>query len=133
MTEKAQKYDINVSIVFFLLGFLLFLSVMLVFDGLMSYQTDSLRAIMQVGAGIAGIAFVGYNLRKMQVRFSVLAKTPFGPRVITTQSCLNCNYSNVRPFREGDYIYGKGDPCPKCNAPDPMLIKAIFLQKPPKT
>ncbi len=132
MNEEPQRYDINISLLLFLFGFLTFLSIMLIFDGLMSYQTDAIRSVVEIGAGIAGIAFVGYNMRKTQLRLSSLGKRPVGPKVVTTESCVNCNYTNVRPFKEGDYIYGKGDTCPKCNFQDPMIVKAVFLQSPPK-
>jgi len=132
MSEETERYDINVSFLFFLLGFTLFISVMFIFDGLMAYEKDTTRAILQVATGIAGMIFVAYNFRRMQLRVSVLGRRPLGPIVLTTETCSNCNYSNIRPFKEGDYIYGKGGPCPKCNSPDPMLISAIFLRKPPK-
>jgi len=132
MSEERQRYDMNVSLIFFLLGFLLLFSVMLIFDGLMSYETDVVRSLLQIGAGIAGLIFVGYNLRKMQIRLSSLGKKPLGPTVLTTETCVNCNYTNVRQFKEGDYIYGKGGTCPKCNFQDPMVIKAIFVRGLPK-
>jgi len=132
MSEQPERYDINISFLFFLLGFLLFVSIMFIFYGLMSYESDPTRSVLQIGVGIAGIVVVGYNLRRMQLRFSMLGKQLLGPRVVTTETCINCNYSNVRSFKEGDYIYAKGGPCPKCNSPEPMVIKAIFLQRPPR-
>lgn len=132
MSEDTQRYSINVSLLLFLLGFLLVLSIMLIFDGLMAYQADTLRSIMEMVAGIAGIGFVGYNIRKVQLRFSSLGKPPSAPRVLTSESCTKCDYSSIRPFKEGDYMYEKSGPCPKCNTQDSIVIKAIFLQSPPK-
>lgn len=132
MSEDAEKYDISVSFLSFLLGFVSLISIMLIFDGLISYESDSLKSIIQLGAGLSGLIFVVYTLRRIQMKFSMLGRGAFGARVLTTEVCLNCNYSNVRAFKEGDYIHAIIGQCPKCNVPGSLIIKAIFLQKQPK-
>jgi ssDNA-binding Zn-finger/Zn-ribbon topoisomerase 1 len=46
--------------------------------------------------------------------------------VITTLECPQCNYKNIREFRNGDYLF-KEEPCPKCESS--AIITRIHQKK----
>jgi len=129
--ESGERYDVSISFFFFLLGFLTFISISLIFSGFTSMQDSyTLPGSISLGLGVLGLVLVGYNLWRMQGRLSVAARGQLGPRVVTKQKCRSCSHEVTRPFKEGDFIYGNGDACPKCGSGEPMLISAIFLHKP---
>jgi hypothetical protein len=131
--NSNERYDLNVSFFVFLLGFLVMISLSLIYNGIMSLeQPYTISGLVSLGLGALGLLLAGYNLIKLQNRLSAVGRVPSGPVVITRQRCRSCNNEVTRPFKEGDYIYGNGDVCTKCGNAEPMLVTSIFLQKPPK-
>jgi hypothetical protein len=130
MEKTSEKYDINISLFFFLLGFLLFVSITLIFNGVSEVSSGkTINGIMSFSLGILGFALVAYNINKIRRRLSLPAVLSLGPRVVTVEICENCGYRTERLFKEGDFIFGRGDKCPKCNSETPMLIEGIYLKK----
>jgi len=131
--NSGESYDLNISFFFFLLGFLVIISLMLIYNGAMSLEEPyTTTGLISLGLGISGLLLAGYNLMKLQGRLAAVGRRPSGPQVVTKQKCRSCGYEVTRPFKEGDYVYGNGDVCTKCGKAEPMLVSAIFLQKPPK-
>ncbi|MGC8933857.1 MAG: hypothetical protein ACP5LN_01700 [Thermoproteota archaeon] len=130
MEKTSERYDINISLFFFLLGFLLFVSITLIFNGVSEVSSGkTINGIMSFSLGILGFALVAYNINKIRHRLSLPAVLSLGPRVVTVEICENCGYRTERLFKEGDFIFGRGDKCPKCNSETPMLIEGIYLKK----
>ena len=48
------------------------------------------------------------------------------PKILTRISCVSGNHSEVREFREGDYVGKEVGKCPKCGAP--LLIVAVYSE-----
>ncbi len=48
------------------------------------------------------------------------------PKILTKIACMSGNYSEVREFREGDYVGKEVGKCPKCGAP--LLIIAVYSE-----
>lgn len=131
--NSGERYDLNVSFFFFLLGFLVLISASLIYNGIMSVQESyTTTGLISLGLGILGIVLAGYNLIRLQGRFSMVGRAPTGPQVVTKLKCRSCAHETTRPFKEGDYVYGNGEPCTKCGKGEPTLITTIFLHKPPK-
>jgi len=131
--NSEEKYDLNISFFFFLLGFLVMISAFLIYSGFTNMQQSyTLPGAISIGLGVLGLALVGYNLLKLQGRLSTMGAAPAGPQVVTKQKCKSCGHEASRPFKEGDFIYGNGDACPKCGSGESMLIRSIFLHKPAK-
>ncbi|MGQ9479428.1 MAG: hypothetical protein ACUVQ0_05350 [Thermoproteota archaeon] len=83
--------------------------------------------------GVIGLVFTFYTMRKYQVSVQRMIRER-KITVLTVEECLNCKYKAVRPFREGDFVYGYGDECPRCSktsegetAGNRMLITTIYL------
>lgn len=132
--NPGEKYDLNISFFLFLLAFLVLISASLIYSGI-TYLQDTSSAttgMISIGLGLLGLALAGYNLFRLQSRLSMIGRPPVGPQVLTKEKCKSCDYEVTRPFKEGDYVYGNGDPCTKCGKNEPMLISSIFLKKPPK-
>jgi len=131
--NSGERYDLNISFFFFLLGFLVLISASLIYNGVTNLQENSATTgMISIGLGLLGLVLAGYNLFRLQGRLSTVGRAPAGPQVLTREKCKSCNFETTRPFKEGDYVYGNGDPCTKCGKGEPMLISTIFLKKPPK-
>ena len=50
------------------------------------------------------------------------------PKILTKIACVSGNYSEVREFREGDYVGKEVGKCPKCEGR--MLVSMIYAEKP---
>lgn len=130
MEKTSERYDINISLFFFLLGFLLFVSITLIFNGVSEVSSGkTINGLMSFSLGILGFALVAYNINKIRHRLSLPAVLSLGPRVVTVEVCENCGYRAERLFKEGDFIFGRGGKCPRCNSETPMLIEGIYLKK----
>jgi hypothetical protein len=132
--NSGEKYDLNISFFLFLLAFLVLISASLIYSGITYLQDTSstTTGMISIGLGLLGLVLAGYNLFRLQGRLSMIGRAPVGPQVLTREKCKSCDYEATRPFKEGDYVYGNGDPCTKCGKNELMLIGAIFLKKPPK-
>lgn len=122
---------------FFLLGLLVLFSLILLFQGITGIdKNDGAMSTIFVMTGAIGLVSTFYMIRRYQVGIQKLLKER-RIAVLTVEECLKCNYRAVRPFREGDFIYGHGDECPRCPkgindveaAKNRMLITAIYLDK----
>lgn len=121
---------------FFLLGLIILFSLILFFQGLagIGKEGNDLTSFMFMMSGTMGLILTIYMIRRYQVSIQRMLK---GKRitVLTVEECSKCNYKSVRPFREGDFVYGYGEECPKCpkstegGAGNRMLITAIYLDK----
>lgn len=130
MEKTSERYDINISLFFFLLGFLLFVSITLIFNGVGEVSSGkTINGVMSFSLGVLGFILVAYNINKIRSRLSLPAVLSLGPRVVTVEVCESCGYRTERLFREGDFIFGRGNKCPKCNSELPMLIEGIYLKK----
>jgi hypothetical protein len=85
--------------------------------------------------GTIGLISTFYFIRRYQISIQKIMKSR-RITVLTVEECLKCNHKVVRPFHEGDFVYGYGEECPKCpKAIDEsaeknrMLITAIYLDK----
>ena len=132
--NSGEKYDLNISFFLFLLAFLVLISASLIYSGITYLQdaSSTMTGMISIGLGLLGLVLAGYNLFRLQGRLSMVGRVPAGPQVLTREKCKSCDYETTRPFKEGDYVYGNGDPCTKCGKNEPMLVSAIFLRKPPK-
>jgi len=97
-------------------------------------KEDNLTNTLFVTSGIMGLIVTFYMIRRYQVGVQKILKSR-RMTVVTVEECLKCNYKNVRPFREGDFVYGQGEECPKCSkgpersSESRMLITAIYLDR----
>jgi len=132
MSRSQERYDVNISLFFFLLGFLLFVSITLLFNGISEINSGGSKlynGVMSLLLGIFGFVLVAYNVNKLRHRLSFPSVISLGPRVVTVEVCRKCGNRVERLFKEGDFIYGKGSKCNKCNSEEPMIIEAIYLKK----
>ncbi|MEM2247431.1 MAG: hypothetical protein QXM51_04830 [Thermoproteota archaeon] len=120
---------------FFLLGLIILFSLILLFQGIAGVgKEDNLTNTLFVTSGIMGLIVTFYMIRRYQVGVQKILKSR-RMTVVTVEECLKCNYKNVRPFREGDFVYGQGEECPKCSkgpersSESRMLITAIYLDR----
>lgn len=120
---------------FFLLGLIVLFSLILLFQGITGVdKNDNLTNTLFVTSGITGLILTFYMIRRYQVSVQKMLKSR-KITVVTVEECLKCNYKNVRPFHEGDFVYGRGEECPKCpkasegSGENRMLITAIYLDK----
>ncbi|MEM2089201.1 MAG: hypothetical protein QXF52_11145 [Thermoproteota archaeon] len=134
--EKSST-TVLVPFYFFLLGILVLISLILLFQGITGVNSnDSMINTLFITTGMVGLVSTFYMIRRYQVSVQRMLKEK-KLTVLTVEECSKCNYKAVRPFREGDFVYGYGDECPRCpkNAENVsesvgrMLITAIYLDK----
>ncbi|MEM3658110.1 MAG: hypothetical protein QXQ66_06800 [Candidatus Hadarchaeum sp.] len=120
---------------FFLLGLIVLFSLILLFQGIAGVgREDDLTNTIFVTSGVMGLIVTFYMIRRYQVSVQKMLKSR-KITVVTVEECLKCNYKNIRPFREGDFVYGQGGECPKCpkdsedSFENRMLITAIYLDR----
>lgn len=53
------------------------------------------------------------------------------PEVYSEDTCQSCGEKTRRPFKEGDYVYGRGDQCKKCSSAD-TFVTAVYGEYPPE-
>ncbi|MBO3800091.1 MAG: hypothetical protein FGF52_03445 [Candidatus Brockarchaeota archaeon] len=133
---ERSSISFLVPFYFFLLGLIILFSLILFFQGLtgIGKEGNDLTSFLFMMSGAIGLILTLYMIRRYQVGIQRMIK---GRRitVLTVEECPNCNYKSVRPFREGDFVYGYGEECPKCPKPaegnvgNRMLITAIYLDK----
>ncbi len=121
---------------FFLLGLFILFSLILFFHGLtgIDKEGNNLANFSFMILGAMGLIGTFYAIRRYQVSIQRMIK---GRRIVvlTVEECSKCNYKSVRPFREGDFVYGYGEECPRCPRPpegsveNRMLITAIYLDR----
>ncbi|MDW8033853.1 MAG: hypothetical protein RMI79_02720 [Nitrososphaerota archaeon] len=117
---------------FFLLGLIILFSLILLFQGITGVgKEDNMTNTLFVMSGLMGLIVTFYMIRRYQVGIQKMLKSR-RMTVVTVEECLKCNYKNIRPFREGDFVYGQGGVCPKCSedseyGKNNMLITAIYL------
>ncbi|MEW6605257.1 MAG: hypothetical protein AB1351_11305 [Thermoproteota archaeon] len=51
------------------------------------------------------------------------------PEIYSEDTCQSCGEKTRRPFKEGDYVYGRGDKCKKCSSAD-TLVTAVYGEYP---
>jgi hypothetical protein len=134
--EKSST-TILVPFYFFLLGILILFSLILLFQGIIGVdKNDGMINTIFIMTGVVGLISTFYMIRRYQISVQKMLKEK-KLTVLTVEECSKCNYKAVRPFRDGDFVYGYGDECPRCpknteNAPESgskMLITAIYLDK----
>jgi len=120
---------------FFLLGLIVLFSLILLFQGITGVnRNDNLTNTLFVMSGAIGLILTFYMIRRYQVNVQKMLKSR-RITVVTVEECLKCNYKNIRPFREGDFIYGQGEECPRCSKAseggigNKMIITAIYLDR----
>lgn len=125
MTDKAEPPKANIS--FFSIIMVLItvvLSVIALFIGFTTYESQDLSALPYMLIGFIGLAISAYLL--LQTKRKPLRGTFEMPQVVTTILCQKCGFKNIRDFERGDYIFKETEPCPKCN--DNMMIAAIYRE-----
>jgi hypothetical protein len=97
-------------------------------------KSDNVTNMLFIMTGITGLVSTFYMIRRYQVSVQKVLKEK-KVAVLTVEECSKCSYRAVRPFREGDYVYGYGDECPRCpkgtgdaGVENRMLITAIYLE-----
>lgn len=134
--EKSST-TVLVPFYFFLLGILVLISLILLFQGITGVDNNaSMINTLFIMTGMVGLVSTFYMIRRYQVSVQRMLKEK-KLTVLTVEECSKCNYKAVRPFREGDFVYGYGDECPRCpknteDVPESvgrMLITAIYLDK----
>jgi len=132
--EKSPA-NLLVPFYFFLLGLLILFSLILLVQGVTGVdKSDSATNMLFIMTGITGLVSTFYMIRRYQVGVQRMLKEK-KVAVLTVEECSKCSYRAVRPFREGDYVYGYGDECPRCpkgtgdtGVENRMLITAIYLE-----
>lgn len=129
--EKSPA-NLIIPFYFFLLGLLILFSLILLVQGVTGVnRSDGIMNTLFIITGITGLVSTFYMIRRYQLNVQRMLKEK-KVVVLTAEECLKCNYKTVRPFREGDYVYGYGDECPRCpkgsDAENRMLITAIYLE-----
>lgn len=125
MTDKAEPPKANIS--FFSIIMVLItvvLSVIALFIGFTTYESQDLSALPYMLIGFIGLAISAYLL--LQTKRKPLRGTFEMPQVVTTILCQKCGFKNIRDFERGDYFFKETEPCPKCN--DNMMIAAIYRE-----
>jgi hypothetical protein len=125
MTDKAEPPKANIS--FFSIIMVLItvvLSVIALFIGFTTYESQDLSALPYMLIGFIGLAISAYLL--LQTKRKPLRGTFEMPQVVTTILCQKCGFKNIRDFERGDYVFKETEPCPKCN--DNMMIAAIYRE-----
>lgn len=134
--EKSST-TVLVPFYFFLLGILILFSLILLFQGITEVdKNNNMVNMLFVMTGATGLIATFYMIRRYQISVQRMLKEK-KLTVLTVEECSKCNYKAIRPFRDGDFVYGYGDECPRCpknteNAPGTgsrMLITAIYLDR----
>jgi len=74
------------------------------------------------------LAVLAFIITYMAVSAMKSRQEPLKKKVIVTQlKCSNCDYSERREFREGDYVGKEVGECPKCGGK--LLVDAIYLEE----
>jgi hypothetical protein len=133
---ERSSVSFLVPFYFFLMGLIILFSLILFFQGLtgIGKEGNDLTSFMFIMSGATGLILTFYMIRRYQTSIQRMIK---GRRIVvlTVEECPKCNYKSVRPFREGDFVYGYGEECPRCpksperSAENRMLITAIYLDK----
>ncbi len=132
--EKSPA-SLLVPFYFFLLGLLVLFSLILLVQGVTGIdRNDSMTNTLFIMTGIVGLVSTFYMIRRYQVSIQKMLREK-KIVVLTVEECSKCNYRVARPFREGDYVYGYGDECPRCpkgtgdvEAENRMLVTSIYLE-----
>ncbi|MEM2050543.1 MAG: hypothetical protein QXI87_06310 [Thermoproteota archaeon] len=132
--EKSPA-SLLVPFYFFLLGLLILFSLILLVQGVTGAgRNDSFTNMLFIMTGLTGLVSTFYMIRRYQVSVQKMLKER-KTVVLTVEECSKCSYKAVRPFREGDYVYGYGEECPRCpkgsgdtGVENRMVITAIYLE-----
>ncbi|MCD6340609.1 MAG: hypothetical protein J7L51_01480 [Desulfurococcales archaeon] len=83
---------------------------------------------MQLDPLILGLlaVFVVLMIYTLLSFFTTRKQPAIPPKILTKIACISGNYSEVREFREGDYVGKEVGKCPKCGAP--LLIVAVYSE-----
>ncbi len=74
------------------------------------------------------LAVLAFIITYMAVSAMKSRQEPLKKKVIVTQlKCNNCDYSERREFKEGDYVGKEVGECPKCGGK--LLVNAIYLEE----
>lgn len=74
------------------------------------------------------LAVLAFIITYMAVSAMKSRQEPLKKKVIVTQlKCNNCDYSERREFKEGDYVGKEVGDCPKCGGK--LLVDAIYLEE----
>lgn len=125
MTDKAEPPKTNISLFSIIMVLItVVLSVIALFIGFATYESQDLSALPYMLIGFIGLAISAYLL--LQTKRKPLRGTFEMPQVVTTILCQKCGFKNIRDFERGDYVFKETEPCPKCN--DNMMIAAIYRE-----
>jgi hypothetical protein len=53
------------------------------------------------------------------------------PEIYSEDTCQSCGEKARRTFKEGDYVYGRGEQCTKCSSAN-TLVTAVYGEYPPE-
>ena len=53
------------------------------------------------------------------------------PEIYSEDTCQSCGEKARRQFKEGDYVYGRGEQCAKCSSAN-TLVTAVYGEYPPE-
>ncbi len=53
------------------------------------------------------------------------------PEIFSEDTCQSCSEKTKRAFKEGDYVYGRGEECKKCSSTN-TLVTAVYGEYPPE-
>jgi len=74
------------------------------------------------------LAVLAFIITYMAVSAMKSRQEPVKKKIIITQlKCANCDHSERREFKEGDYVGKETGKCPKCNGK--LLVHAIYLEE----
>ena len=74
------------------------------------------------------LAVLAFIITYMAVSAMKSRQEPTKKKVIITQlRCENCNHTERREFKEGDYVGKEIGECPKCGGK--LLVDAIYLEE----
>ncbi|MBO3842443.1 MAG: hypothetical protein FGF48_08520 [Candidatus Brockarchaeota archaeon] len=132
---EKSPVSLLVPFYFFLLGLLILFSLILLVQGVTGAgRNDSVTNMLFIMTGLTGLVSTFYMIRRYQLSVQKTLKER-KIVVLTVEECSKCSYKAVRPFREGDYVYGYGEECPRCpkslgdtGVENRMVITAIYLE-----
>lgn len=126
--ERETRHNLIPMLFFLVIGVLMFLSITLLVNGVSKWREGDIVSITYVLMGLSGLLFSAMNVTTFQnrIRRAFVGRS----RVVSVLKCSKCGFELKRNFKEGDYIYGRGETCPSCKSQEPLIITSIYVEKP---
>ncbi len=118
MPPQARRISSVFMIIIFVM---LILSIAALYQVIEDYMSGKLN-LANIVLSLSAIAISLYML--FQLKMKPLKLGFEAQKVLTTVECLKCGYTNIRDFKQGDFIFKVVEPCPKCN--EEMAISSIY-------